>query len=212
MVAPSSKWLWLLVVLNSMPALSIERDFNEDIRSAAVAMVGSKGLVVLKSDLAQTRSIHDVVGVDEGANAEEVAFTAKRDSMVERLKSKSVTKSELVEQIEGVLFPVKSRYRPNKLPSREIVIPLEIKQGLSQPVAVVGYDKFSLSWLSLNHHELARIGASVVVTDVANGAQFAEIKSVAPSLSYVPMNADSLLTLSGLKVYPVVLTAANAFQ
>lgn len=212
MVGTCKKWLWLLVLLNSCFVVAAPVDYNKQIKEAAVAMVGGAGLKVIGSDSGSVVSIHDVVGVDEGANAEEVAFVAKRDSMVERLKSGSASKVEVMSVLEGVLFPVVSRYKPNKLPSREIVIPDEVKLGIDGPVAIVGYDEFSISWLSLNESELARIGATVFVTHVSDVHQFNSIKSSAPSLKYVPMNADSLLSLSGLRVYPVVLTKMNAFQ
>ncbi|MGR5448552.1 PFL_4695 family integrating conjugative element protein [Vibrio sp. PNB22_3_1] len=216
MVRTSFVWLFLLaaplLAASELPTEDFGARLNERFLSSARFAAQGYELVVIAESAESSTPISEVVSEDDSLNAEEVAFEAERQARIERLRAGEVTADELSSQMVSMMFPINSAFKPTKLPYREVEIPAAVKQRFLMPLAVVGADKFSLSWLALNLEELKRINASVVVTSVESEYEFLRIRDIAAGLVVLPVNADALLKVTGVNAYPIVLTQHNAFQ
>ncbi len=214
MVKKNTKWLLLLIAFADVSFASEQFGIrlNKEIRTAVSSVFDGGKPVVIKGDLESSRDLSDYDIPEDELNAEEVAFHTQRNEMVERIKAREVTVEELQAGFQNAMFPIRSGLKPTKLPSREVVLPQMARARFAQPIAVIGNDELSLAWLRLNVEELKRIKVMVLVTEVDSMDQFRAIRSLAPDLQMMPLRADHMLKSVGVSVYPIVLTAGNAYQ
>ncbi|MCY9874543.1 DUF2859 domain-containing protein [Vibrio barjaei] len=156
--------------------------------------------------------ISDYIGEGERANVEELNFELKRVGMVNRIRKGEMTALELQKEFMESQFPIVSVFEPALLPYREVEMEPKVRATITSPVAIVGYDEISMEWLELNQPELSRLGASVILASAENVAEYLVVRRAANGLKVIPMNADYLLNLTGVKAYPILLTSSKAFQ
>ena len=123
-----------------------------------------------------------------------------------------MTKAQLQAQTERIIFPVTTKMKPTKLPSRKISIDPDIAKTIQRPIAVIGTDEYSLEWYRINLGAIRRLGAVVVVTSIKNMQDFQMIKSFAPDIQMEPMDAENFLKIYGVSLYPIILTQQGALQ
>ncbi len=115
----------------------------------------------------------------------------------------------------AISFPVKSKgMRPGTLKSPTSLAPAHARL-MTQPLAIVGDDTASQAWLTRYSTELARIGAAVLVIDVASAQRMVALRQAYPDL---PMAAASLqgwipaLRASNALVYPLLVGADGSVR
>lgn len=78
--------------------------------------------------------------------------------------------------------------------------------GPGRPVAIVGDDAESRSWLIANAQRLQEMGAAVLVANVENEARFLELRGLV-DVPIAPGSADSLFDAVGVNVWPILIDA-----
>ncbi|MGR5347476.1 PFL_4695 family integrating conjugative element protein [Vibrio mediterranei] len=191
----------------------LERLNNEF--KASVLSVGPGGKSkpeVIAVDLNKSTPLSELVSTEDEQNAEEMAFEAKRNEMVNRIQRGETSPEIVKKEMFEAMFPVRTNLKPALLPSREIKLTEEAKMRFSQPMVVIGTDKLSVAWLQANLNEVRRMGASVIVTQVETPQDFTALRDMVQGVPMIPLNAEHMLKEIGLSTYPIMLTRFNAYQ
>jgi len=163
-------------------------------------------------DLSNTQLVEDVIDLSEYINIDELEEKKKNKKIAERYINREITKQELENEMLKMVFPVKSKLKPTRMPSARMELSPEAKLAVTTPVVFMGMDEYSLKWFQLNMEELKKFNPPIFITQVDSIVDLQQLKRIAPSFSYIPVQGDQALKTYGVTFYPVLITKQGIFQ
>lgn len=103
---------------------------------------------------------------------------------------------------------------PSKIKKSMIMRPNVLRDipQLQFNLFVIGDDKYSLEWFSVNKEELIRFKAAGVLTSVRTREAFEKIAKLVKPLTLMPVNADFIQEEFDVTYYPALITKKGVFR
>jgi integrating conjugative element protein (TIGR03765 family) len=99
-------------------------------------------------------------------------------------------------------FPVHTQgMTPGKIRGGELSVPHETAR-LHPAFFVMGYDKYSVHWVSANKQQLLEASAKGFVVNVESPAQLQQLRSILKPLPLIAASGSSFIELWGVTHYP----------
>ncbi len=130
----------------------------------------------------------------------------KKDNALSMLKMNKSFFRERNIQIQGLMYPATSDLTAGKIISH----PLKTN-GLRKAVFVIGDDPFSVNWAKTNAHELRKIGAIGIITNVKNQDRVQAIENET-GLTLLPTQLTGLSHYLQVSHYPFLWTQTDVEQ
>jgi integrating conjugative element protein (TIGR03765 family) len=173
---------------------------------------GDPNMILLASDNNRSVDINSVVEREDIISGELKKRQLEEFVATKQWEKGRLSKEELDAQVMRTVFPVETAMTPTRIPIRELKLRPGTEQAVTQPMAVIGVDKYSLAWFKSNLGVIRRMNAVVIVTQVDNLTDLQALQKFAPDLTYQPMDAEHFLRMFGISVYPILVTRNGAIQ
>lgn len=136
---------------------------------------------------------HNQIKIEKTALQKIKAMQINKIKIME-LRPKNVTLPSLYPVRSDLLSAGKVHFRKNKL-----TLPL--------PIALIGDDAMSESWLAYYYQRLLQLHVKVYVVNVQNENDMLKLQKKFPDLQLVPVRADIIAKQLELKHYPVLISS-----
>lgn len=83
---------------------------------------------------------------------------------------------------------------------------------VTNPIAFIGYQKFSIEWMDANYDYLVSTASTVILVEARNPDDVVRIKKRYPKLRITPQNGTYYQSEFGLPGYPVLITNQGIYQ
>lgn len=120
-----------------------------------------------------------------------------------------VTKKELQQRASSILFPLHTPELSSGKMAADIERP---DKSVKTPMAIVGVDIRSKTWLRDNYHVLKRLKATIVVIEADSMDDIKRYKDMYRDVNIVIRNGSILASKFGLPCYPALITNQGIYQ
>lgn len=164
------------------------------------------GLLVSATSNAQLVVVNtDGPTVEAAPYLSDIHYPKKGDSLALLQMNKSFYQRKNI-QIQKLMYPVTSRLTPGKIKSHQIR-----SKNLTKSIFVIGDDPLSINWAKNNAHELKKIGAIGIITNVKNQVRVEQIEHET-GLTLLPAQLTGLNQYLKVSHYPFLWTKSDVEQ
>lgn len=155
-----------------------------------------------------TQAAIEVIG-DFGGEPVEIILAEimpKEDLPEEPVKNVDIEKA-----IKGlVTYPFSPKFASvGKFVSKDFT---ERQNDITSPVALIGSDKISMTWLRAYKNKLQEIGATVFIVEAPSESSLKKLLSSYQGQIMPLQNSDKVFKQFNIQKYPILITADGAYQ